>query len=228
MPNVHNVSLFREKNEYRLCVATSGGEEISSTEIQAASSITGNIAVMTNVMLAKGGEKGYGDWGKGKYADVAAGYYKPLGRSGVFEVYGGFGASSQQHQYSNNQYAGRSDLSFTKLFIQPSIGATSNVVDIAFSTRFCNLSFHRVNNQIIEHHDEYEYYYLDKIARNKHSFLIEPALTLRGGWKYVKVQLQMGWNINLTHSDMRFETVHGSLGLYITIADRYQKKPVDN
>ena len=54
VPNIQNVPLFREKNEYRATVAIGAGDESSCTEIQTAYSVTDNIGVMANFMTAKG------------------------------------------------------------------------------------------------------------------------------------------------------------------------------
>jgi hypothetical protein len=42
-------------------------------------------------------------------------YFEPIGRIGVFEIYGGYGIGKQHHEYNdywNGSYYGSSDLSF--------------------------------------------------------------------------------------------------------------------
>jgi hypothetical protein len=221
IPNVQNVPLFKEKNEFRAIVTEGGTDEISTTEIQAAYSITNNLAVMTNFMSANGGERTDNSWAKGKYLEGAFGYYRPFDKFGVFEVYGGFGSGNQHHQYGTKDIDnGTADLSFVKCFLQPSLGFTFHAVDIAFSTRLTRLSFYNIDNKI---KSNTESHYVDTIAQNKVSYLFEPAITLRGGWKYVKVQLQLSKSKNITHPNLRFEKTNLSLGLYFTIAKRYRK-----
>lgn len=87
VPNVQNVPLFREKNEYRLSGTYGFGTETSCLEVQGAYSVTSNFGIMTNFMSAKGIENSEESWAKGTYLDVAIGYYKPLLKSGVFEIY---------------------------------------------------------------------------------------------------------------------------------------------
>ena len=218
--NIQNVPLFKEKNELCATMALGGGDEVSTKEVQAAYSITKNIAVMADFMSASGGNVSSNNWGKGMYLDGAVGYYKSLNDIGVFEIYGGIGTSNQHHQYSTgNHNDGTADLSFTKIFLQPSLGLTFKAFDIAISTRFSKLSFNKVDNQI--NLNNYEIYNLDTIALNRNSFLIEPALTLRGGWKFIKLQLQFSYTNNLTHQNLKFENSNVSLGLYFTIAKRY-------
>ena len=99
VPNVQNVPLFREKNEYRISGTYGLGTETSCLEVQGAYSVTGNLGIMTNFMSAKGIDNNEESWAKGTYLDAAIGYYKPLHKSGVFEIYGGVSGSKQHHQY---------------------------------------------------------------------------------------------------------------------------------
>ena len=222
IPNVQNVPLFREKNEFQCTIAAGGGQEASTAEVQAAYSITNNLALMTNFMSARGGEQSGNNWGKGNYLEGAIGYYRPFDEFVVAEVYAGLGASNQHHEYGTNDYNnGTADLSFIKYFVQPSIGLTFRAFDIAVSTRFSRLSFYNIDNKITM--DNPDLYYVDTIAKNNTSYLFEPALTLRGGWKYIKLQLQLSSSMNLSHPNLQFEKSNVSLGLHFTIANRYRK-----
>ena len=162
--NVQNVPLFREKNEYRISGIYAVGDETTCAEVQAAYSVTGKIGIMADFMTAKGGKVSDNNWGKGNYFDGAIGYYKPLGKSGVFEIYGGLGGSTQHHEYTilnfnggtiYNSYGGKSDLSFLKAFVQPSIGLTYKSFDIAVSTRISRISFTNIDNSISGNPDLY-------------------------------------------------------------------------
>jgi hypothetical protein len=184
---------------------------------------------MADFMSAKGGDISDNEnWGKGNYFDAAIGYFKPVGKYGVFEIYGGIGGSNQHHHYMkpfytngtfSSSFGGTSDLSFTKIFVQPSFGFTFNGFDIAASTRICTLSFNSVDNQISGNVNEYNS--LNSISDGSHLFL-EPAITIRGGWKYVKLQLQASTASYANNPDLHFESYHLSIGLYIAIAGRYK------
>jgi hypothetical protein len=230
VPSVQNVPLFKGEKEYRLSGAISGGEESVCTEVQAAYSVTKNIGIMSDFMSAKGGEiSDNEDWAKGNYIDGAIGYYKPINKYGVFEIYAGLGESSQHQHYMNpfyrngtfsRSFGGTSDLSFTKIFVQPSFGLTCNGFDIALSTRISILSFNGIVNQISGNSDEYNL--LNNITNENH-LLFEPAITIRGGWKYVKLQFQAATASCLFNPDLRFENYHIGIGLYIAFAKRHLK-----
>jgi len=222
VPNVQNVPLFREKNEYRFSAFYGNGEESSSGEVQAAYSATSNIGLMANFISASGGNSTGQNSAKGYCLEGAAGYFKPFGNAAVFEVYGGLGGGSQNHKYYSsfsNQSYGTADLSFVKVFIQPSFGMTFNAFDVAFSTRMSSLSFTDVKYNSI---NSYESIVLHDIA-GKGRFFIEPAITLRGGWKNVKFQLQGLISTDLSNPTQYIgEGYHFSAGMYFTIANRYK------
>jgi len=221
VPNVQNVPLLKEKEEFHLSASLGGGEESVSTEIQAALALTDNIGIMANFMSVKGGNHSENDWGKGLYFEGALGYYKPFEQYGVFEVYGGVGGGSQHHEYYFASNSGNADLSILKFFVQPALGFTHNVFEIAFSTRLCYLSFYGIRNNISGSQAEY-----DKVSSfaNKNYLFLEPAFTVRAGWKNLKLQGQIiiaSYKLKKDFYD--FEGFHMSFGLNYTFAKRYLK-----
>ena len=232
--NVQNIPLFREKNEYHLSGSYGGGPYSNCIEVQASYSLPFNIGLMANYMHGRGGDVSDNDYGKGNYIEGAIGYYKPFEKfNGVFETYGGIGLGKQYHEYSSRHfdqweyyysYDGSSDISFSKLFIQPSYGLTFDKFDVALSTRLCRLSFTDINNQIT---DPVEVNKVNSLSDNSHYF-IEPALTLRGGWTYLKFQFQVAYTGYLGHPEYYFfEDVHFGAGLYFTIAKRFKNAVSD-
>lgn len=217
--NTQNMPLFREKNEYRLSATIGEGDESTCIEAQAAYSLTDKIGVMTNFMSAKGGAVSDKDYGKGTYIDGAIGYYKPIGKIGVFEIYGGIGGSNQHHQYSSNS---TSDLSFAKFFIQPSFGLTFKLFDIGVSTRLGSLSYNKIENHIDSQLNKLEYDKLNIIARQSNYLFLEPAITVRGGWKYAKVQIQASPASFINKTQLHSEDYHFTIGIYIAIAERFK------
>jgi hypothetical protein len=222
VPASQNVPLFKEKNEFRISGTYGEGRETQCVEIQAAYSVTDKIGIMSDFMSVRGGNIYSLNYGKGNYFDGALGYYKPLGNFGVFEIYGGLGRCGQHHEYSNyyyNQSTGYANLSFTKLFVQPSIGLTSHPFDIALSTRISRITFDNIENHISADIDSYNE--LNALSDKSH-FFFEPGITIRGGWKSVKAQVQAVYSWYLNNPKLYFgENYHISLGLYFALG----KKP---
>ena len=217
--NVQNVPLFKAKKEYRISGSVGAGDYSSSVEAQVAVSVTEKMAIMANFMRATGGDIESTNYGKGNYLEGALGYFRPIKRFGVFEIYGGVGGCRQHHKYAeywSGEYYGKSDLSFGKLFIQPSFGFTSNAFDIAFSTRFCGLTYFDVSGNASS--DE-----KFRTLSNKSHLFLEPAITLRVGWKYVKAQIQFVYSGYLNNPKLYFnEEYHISIGLQIALSSQNQ------
>ena len=204
VPNSHNVTLFKEKNEFRGTVAI-GGEKNKclTTELQTAYSITDNLAVMSNFSLASNGlaEQGF-------YLDGAVGYFKPINDFFIFEIYGGLGNNTDIF----------TDISYLKFYAQPNIGVSFNTFDAAFSTRVSNVYFYDIYIDSIYNES------LDLLNKNRNSILIEPAITLRAGWKFVKLQLQFVYSLNINNPQLNFQKTNLSFGIYFSFAERYLKK----
>jgi hypothetical protein len=217
--NVQNIPLFREKKEYRFSGIYAFGDESNCIEVQTAYSLSDKIGIIANYMSARGGDVSGKNYGKGNYFDGGVGYYKAIKNHGVFEIYGGLGGSTQHHEYTSNYYhyyEGKSDLSFIKLYVQPSFGLTFNLLDIAASARICRLSFTNVY---------YSNYLNDnlRILSDKSHLFLEPSITLRGGWKNIKVQVQASYARYLNSPILYIgEEAHLSIGLYFMLAERFK------
>jgi hypothetical protein len=219
--NVQNVPLFRSKSEYRAGGGYSLGDESQCVEVQAAYAAGNKVGVMGNFMTVWGGDASDHDYGKGVYLDGGIGYFKPVGEAMAFELYAGIGGSSQHHEYSGLGYSqgtlyghtyGSSDLSFIKFFVQPAFGLRHNVIDIAVSGRISSVSYTNIGNYV--YNNSYVYEELHQLGDKTH-FFIEPAFTLRCGWKNLKLQFQGSYAAYLNNPKLYFgEEGHLSVGFY--------------
>ncbi len=229
VPNIQPVPLFKEKNELRFSGAYGGGMESNCLELHTAWSPTDKVGLMAGYMHAGGGDVEERDFGKGNYVEGAVGYYRPIEKYGVFEAYGGLGGGKQHHEYTryryndntgaySDVYDGYADISLVKLYIQPSFGFTHSIVDAAFSSRLCFISFTDVDNHVSA--DNYEFDDISALTDKKYWYL-EPAITLRAGWNNIKAQFQFCYSANL-NSPRIFtgEEAHVSVGVYIILANR--------
>lgn len=214
------VPLFKEKNEYRASIGVGDAEEMTILDVQAAYSITDHIAISASYMKVWGGTKDAGNWGEGNYYDVALGYYTPITDLLMFEVFGGIGSSKQHHQYEKDK--GTSDLAFTNFYIQPTLGISLKRFDFAFSPTFSLVRFGKVDQYLIAGALEKDK--LNAIANNRNSVNFEPCFTVRGGFDYVKIQLQIMSSSNLSNPDQWYDFSRGSVGLQFAFAERFLKK----
>ncbi|MEO6830730.1 MAG: hypothetical protein ABI378_00795 [Chitinophagaceae bacterium] len=230
IPNAQNVPLFRDKNEFRVALSAGGGDETNFVGFHSAYAVTNHIGVAANYMYGYGGRKNDGnDWARGHYLDAALGYFQQIDKHGVFEVFAGVGSGNQHHEYqfSHSSFGGGSqpntfgsaDLPFTKYYIQPSIGITYFGFDLAVTSAFALLSFNEVKKNMDM--SESEYRVLDAIDQNRTSLMFEPGITVRGGWQFLKGQIQLLGVINTSGKDLKFEKNESSISLYFAFAERY-------
>lgn len=217
-PNSHNVPLFKAKNEVRAEVKGITGDEFSGVEVQGAYSPAEHLGVIANFIYGGGGSSsGGGRGGNGFIGEAGVGYFTELAPMFVAEVYGGAGMGSVINRYDSET---ESRFNIMRAFVQPNIGFTHNIVDIAFSLRFCYLRYNNLrlsypSNQYIP------YYELLNITSNPDNILMEPALTIRLGWKYVKVQTQLTHSTNLTNRDIPMRNFTASLGLCFSLSNGF-------
>lgn len=233
VPQAQNVPLFREKQEVSLHLASSIGTDVSTTDVQTAYALGNHVAILANAMYASGGNKESGNWGKGKIFGGGLGYFTPIQSHGIFELLGGFWLGQQQHNFQKTTIpwggiaqtvSGRANLACTKYFLQPAIGLRFPAIDIAISTNITYLSFTQISNDI----DVTLPDYLDvtAIAAHRNVILLEPALTIRLGWKFVKFQLQYSSSRNLSLPQLRFIQEKMSVGLSFSYSRRFHKPKV--
>lgn len=212
-PNSHNVPLLQQKGELALNAGlyeAVGSTPYAGFEFQGAYALTQHVGVMTNLLSAQSLEIN----GNNYLFELGSGYYKTIGTGGVFNVYGGIGFGSLQSYFLNS--SSTNALNYQRFFMQPAIGYTSRGFECAFSLRMCGLNYAQQQSAINE-------YYANESSPSKFSILAEPAFTLRGGWKYLKLQLQLGYSVNLTDAN-QFPCTTLSLGAYVTLNKKSYKK----
>jgi hypothetical protein len=220
--------LFKESNEFSGLVAGSFGEVNNCLEFQAGYSFPSHVALMANYMTGgnDNSSDSYVDFSKIHYFEGALGFYKSFKDIGVFEIYGGYGQGSQRHAFTYSEYNGwfswtyipdgTADLSFSKMFIQPDIGIKTRWLEGAFSCRLSRLNFSNIEiNNTVYHLDE-----LNTLKQNSAPWLLEPAFTFRGGFKSVKLQIQVVFAGNLGNPDLSFEKSRLNVGLHLNLSKK--------
>jgi hypothetical protein len=222
MPNGHNVPMFKERGEARASLSSISVSEAQGVDLQTAFAISSNTALMLNgFFVNKSGihdSTGQEFGASGLLLEAGAGYFMPINRLMVFEVYGGGGGGNLKHRYLQG---GGASFSVIRGFVQPQFGISSRVVDAAFSLRLCGLGYTGISNHAQHDADIQQVNYLEA---HPFSVLVEPSITLRGGWKYVKLQLQFIWSVNLSHPDFPQDHYASGIGLTFSFAERYMSR----
>ncbi len=208
--NTQNVPLISEKSETNLTLSGN----VNQVEFEGAYGISKNIAIMANGGLFIPSDLDNGNGGSGKFIELGGGYFKPLTENWVFESYGilGFG-SFENHlpstQSDNPQTNGDISANILRVGVQPNFGYKSKYFSAAVSSRIVNLSYSKVKGDLIFEGENQ----IDYLEDNSSNFLIEPALTVRGGLEKFKLQLQYGYSWNLSNSNFWQDKSFLTIGL---------------
>ncbi len=218
VPNMVNVPLFKEKNEFR--------GTVSLSDYQFAYAPIKNIGLMANGYVRNSSFTNLANYSTSRNLfEGGVGYFKPLNEGFVFETYavGGVGNLNYNNSdtYNSNTTNNKYSAGFTRFFIQPSIGYTNDFVDIAFSTRIVQLGFNSVK------YDGYTAQDLEKeeilnLDKTKYYF-IEPTFTIRLGYKWCKIHLQAIYSNKVNIEPLNYQKFTMNFGLHINIAPRLNK-----
>ncbi|WP_207533228.1 hypothetical protein [Desertivirga arenae] len=213
-PSSNFTPLFTEKDELSFNLHDSLGWEHAGGEFQGAWAFGKHTAVMASIFSAtaeegtvetsnttEGNESK--DWGDGTYYEGAFGYFTALTkgesyRKGVFEIYGGVGKGNVTNSFGLYRTI---ENSFTKVFVQPSLGYKSKVFDLAFSGKlsFVDIGFKGSSRGYPSLESDLND--LQFVQAHPKSLMWEPGLVAELGWLPIKVKMQLTRSINLTYSE---------------------------
>ncbi len=190
IPSMQNVPLIKKKGEFQA--------NITPANFEASYSPVEHMGVMVNAQLS-GNQWTEGDSyeysTKRQFAEAGIGYNKQFDEDKVFEVYGGAGMGTLDLHDDFDFDEQTFTATMNRKFIQPSVGFYNDYVDVAFSTRILQLKFTNVKTK---NYSEDELKNLDLFDLNNNPYyFVEPAVTIRAGYKFIKVQFQYLYSIKL-------------------------------
>lgn len=215
--NTQNVPLISEKGESNLTLSGNANQ----VEFQGAYGVSSHIAIQANAGLFIPSDLDNGDGGSGKFFEAGLGYFKPIANHFVFELYGLAGAGNVENHLPSTIYTSpgtKGDISANifRYGVQPNFGFKSKYFSAAFSSRFVNLRYSNIDGDLIYSNEDAAGY----LRKNNSLFLIEPALTIRGGLDKIKLQLQLGYSLNVTKEDFRQDKEFLTIGLNFNFVDK--------
>ena len=212
-PNTQNVPLISEKGETNLSLSGNANQ----VEFQGAYGFTDFLAFQVNGGLFIPSNLDNGNGGSGNFGELGLGYFKGFNEYWVFETYaiGGFGSVENHMPSTITDYpttTGKISANLFRIGLQPSFGFKSKYFSAAVSTRIVNLSYSKIRGDLMFEQESQ----VDYLGNNSSTFLLEPALTIRGGLEHIKLQVQYGYSLNLTKSNFRQENTLLTIGLNFT------------
>jgi hypothetical protein len=208
LPNQVNVPMLTDRNDLSGNVSLG----LSNVNLQAAYSPMKNVGLMVNYAGGKDFNSDNSNISNSySFIEFGAGYYKPIGKNLLFDIYGGYGVGDAK-TYDNvfdapTNVNGR----YSRVFIQPSI--TISAGD-AFDA---NLAIRPV------------FIFMEQTTDNNRptlssSTFLEPVLTLKYGWKYVKIINQLGFSLPTQEVDYAFNPFILSVGINFQLKSSWKIK----
>ena len=226
-PNSVNAPMLTEKNDVNVVVnGTWGDDEVNGSRannhvvnVQAAYSPVDYVGVI-------GGYSGYRykiqndpDPGSGRVdasaslLEIGVGGYYPVyrireGMTLIADAYAGFGGGSLKSDIN---------LDVNRLFVQPGFSLRTPFADLGLHGRFSAMKFSNLDPKGMPESYLQERNLTD--IDNERTFFFEPALTLRGGYKFIKFQFQHVWSNPMKDIAWNHSDNITTIGLYFSVDD---------
>jgi len=146
---------------------------------------------------------------KHMFGEAGIGYFTKIGTKASFEVYGGYGQGKTEG-YNDDWITDYDRATYSKYFLQPTIGLTNDVFEGAFISRFSMID---MKSKVHVYQSQTVFY--------------EPGIVLKVGYKFVKFYSQIGLSVPIIEGDDELLYDHSvfnvSIGLNFSIGRNYFK-----
>lgn len=209
-PNAVNAPLLQERGEFKAAIA--------NNNIQLATAVTDHVGVMANGYLNSftSDDKTFKNNGKG--AEIGIGYFAHSPNRITYEAYGGAGFYNVRIRESNETKTFDADA--MKYFVQPAVGWVNQYFEVALSPRLTIMKYQKPGIMGYSSQEQKDNFF-DIVDQKAHAF-IEPTITVRGGYRFIKLQLQYGYSYKISKNNINNDSGIGSVGLIFDIGRWYQ------
>lgn len=220
-PSTQHVPLLTEEEEFTVAGGYSGSSSADGATIHGAYAFNPNWGLMANGNLFFADESEENpSTGNGGHIEAGAGYFTKVSNKLVFEAYGllGFGGVNNRFPLSVQDYPetnGEISANVLSFALQPSFGFKSKYFEAALSLRTSMVNYSNIRGDLMTQNRDQQAVgnQQDYLQNNKTNLLLEPALTLRGGWQFLKLEAQTGGSLNLSNQDFPQDDSWVSVGL---------------
>lgn len=226
--NNQNVPMFRDTGELRANIGANNWQIAYAPFKRVGVMLNGqwNEGLWTGNALTDSVNGGFGEFNEIErlLIEGGAGIWQPLPGNGSFETYAGFGVGTIDVRSNNwvlNGTPPRFSANISRWFVQPSISTTADYWDLGFSTRLSGVRYGNVDTvgvtpSILEAES------LANIDAKNHLFL-EPAVTARFGYRWVKLHGQLGFVAPLSRAPISYRQILFTIGINVHLAERFEK-----
>jgi hypothetical protein len=217
-PNIVSTPLLRQRGEVRATV--------DARNLQLAVAPTNHLGVMVNGYHRDETNDPKPDeekqHGRGDFVELGAGGFTGIARPYTWlplqvEAYGGVGVGTVKQDLTPAGGVTRHfEAQATRFFIAPTLGTTTKYYDVAASLRVVGVRYHDVATEGYVDDQQLEGDGFAGIEERTWLF-VEPCVTVRAGYKWVKLQLQVGKSYKLTTGDLPHDSGMVTLGLNVDL-----------
>jgi hypothetical protein len=216
-PNIVSTPLLRQRGEVRATV--------DARNLQLAVAATDHVGLLLNgYHRDERNDPDPGDeeqHGRGDFAELGVGGFTGIARPYAWlplqvEGYAGVGVGTVEHDLTPADGPTRHfETQATRFFVQPTLGTTTRFYDVAATLRVVGVRYHdrTTSNYSAEQLDSDGFADLDRQTW----LFLEPCVTVRVGYKWVKLQLQVGKSILLSSADLPHDSGMVTLGLNVDL-----------
>lgn len=184
VPNAVNVPMMKKQGDINAGIHTG----TNGVDFQTSFAITDNIAVMFNGSFNHDIDSAQTDYHKHTFFEGGLGIYQTFSDYFTFETYAGVGYGEAEAYETFLLFAQKNDYlttaKYTRPFIQFNLGIGTDFFDGGIAARFCYVKYNEIKP-------------IDPADTNADpsSFFAEPVLFWRIGWKYIKLNSQIGFSL---------------------------------
>lgn len=210
IPNIVNSPNFSNKGEFQSTVALG----THHSDLQFGYAATDHIGILLNGSFGSSDADTSLNFHQHGFGEFGLGYYTTLSKITRFELFGGLGGGTIKARFENDFYRDNVNASFTRVFFQPGIGIATDVFDGSFTTRMVLVKMNLYQDN------------LNNTFNTSLAPYIEPVITAKIGYKYIKLFSQLGFSIPLKQNlDYNHQLLIASFGLHFKFGKKERTAP---
>jgi hypothetical protein len=230
VPTPNRAPLLQEEKEVTVAASGTLYAQSVSTDVHAAYSPIEGLGLMINGSLVEpqtsrgiNNDIMYNGM-SGRYIEGAAGYYKKIGKQSSVEIYAGYGQMTKGQTQVDFWFDGNQDVlasfNYNRVFVQSAIGFRGDYFEIIPSLRFSRLEYSNVS---VDNPDPNREPFVS-VYDGADFFMIEPALNIGFGYKFLKFQVGFGTSFNFQAADFEHDPIFMNFGLIFNLKPIYLKE----
>lgn len=188
-PNGVNAPMLTAANDLHL--SANATNDVAFVNLQAAYSPVNHLGIIANISTysykADSPDVTAGNVDASAHlAELGVGYYYSTGNRAklVYDIYGGIGNGSMKSDVNMSAVRG---------FIQPGVGIRTKYFEASFNYRLSCIRYYNLNTNGHDSNYLSQQHLINDNGRridNTAYLFAEPSITIRGGYKFIKVQMQ--------------------------------------